>query len=329
MNYRKLGTTGIEVSVVALGCWSFGGGGPWGEQDDHDSIETVAAALDAGINFFDTAQGYGRSEEVLGAALKGRRNKAVIATKMNWNYMTAAGVAEACEASLRRLQTDCIDLYQIHWPNPAIPVEETLAAMVRLQEQGKVRAIGVSNFGPRQLACAVEAAPLQTNQVSYSLIWRAPEYALEPLCHERGLGIICWGPLSEGILTGKFRSADEVPATRRGTRYFSSSRSEAQHGEPGCEQLAFETLERIRAIAQEIGQPMAAVALAWPLHQRRVVSVLAGARRPEQIDENALAGSLSLSSDVLMKLDEATAPLKAKLGPNLDMYLPAEQSRIF
>lgn len=328
MKYRKLGNTGLLVSPVALGCWSFGGGGPWGEQDDRDSINTVHAALEAGINFFDTAEGYGRSEEVLGQALTGRRDRAVIATKMNWNHMAATGVVEACEASLRRLQTDCIDLYQIHWPNPAIPIQETLTGLVRLREQGKVRAIGVCNFGPRNLAAALAVTPLVTNQVSYSLLWRAPEFALEPLCHEQGVGIVCWGPLAEGILSGKFRNADEVPAVRRGTRYFSGSRSEAQHGEPGCEELTFKTLDRIRAVAERLGHPMVAVALAWLLHRRSVLAVLAGARKPEQIRQNALAASLLLDAKVMAELDAATEPLKQALGTNLDMYLSAEKSRI-
>lgn len=331
MEYRKLGKTEISVSAVALGCWAFGGDGPWGPQDDEDSIGTVSAALDAGINFFDTAEGYGpegRSESVLGKALAGRRQKAIIATKAGpWN-LAGSKVPVACENSLRRLQTDYIDLYQIHWPNHSIPIEETVEALEKLRQQGKIRAIGVSNFGVRDLAGYLAHGRCETNQMSYSMIWRALEYEILPFCREQGVGIICWGPLSEGMLTGKYRTADEVPTGRRATRYFSKDRPETSHGEEGSEKLTFATIDRIRRISNRIGQPMSAVALAWLLHQPGVTAVLAGGRRPEQILQNARAGDLMLSPESLAELTNATEELKQALGANQDMYLTAGQSRI-
>jgi len=328
MEYRNLGNTDIKISALALGCWSFGGGGPWGEQDDRDSIDTVSAALDAGINFFDTAEGYGRSEEVLGQALAGRRDRAVLATKINYNHLTGPELIAACEDSLRRLRTDWIDLYQIHWPNPAVPVEESLAAMQTLQAKGKIRAIGVSNFGVRDTTRALAACHVDTNQISYGLLWRAPEFEIAPLCRQHDVGIICWGPLGEGLLSGKFASADDVPRSRRGTRYFSGARPETSHGEEGCEELTFATIEAVRRISQEIRQPMAAVALAWLLYQPGVTAVLAGARTPQQIRENARAGRLALTPETVAALSAATEELKQRLGSNQDMYLSADQSRI-
>jgi aryl-alcohol dehydrogenase-like predicted oxidoreductase len=307
-----------------MGCWAFAGDETWGPQDDADSIAAVHAALDIGVTLFDTAEGYGvdgRSETVLGRALKGRRQDAVIATKISPHHLMASRVQEACDDSLRRLQTDYIDLYQIHWPNHDVPIAETMTALEKLREQGKVRAIGVCNHGPRDLSDLLAVGRCSTNQISYSLIWRASEHEIQPICTARGIGILCWGPLSQGLLTGKFRSPDEVPAARAATRHFSKDRPKTPHDEPGLEAETFEALLRIREIAAEIGQPMAVVSLAWLLHQPGVTAVLAGSRRPEQIEQNALAAELALSGDTLQALSSATDELKDKLGANQDMYL--------
>ena len=330
MKYRKLGKTDISVSVVALGCWPFAGDATWGPQEDADSLATVDAALDMGVNFFDTAEGYGdgRSEEVLGKALSGRREKAVIATKASPANLAAPDLIKACENSLERLRTDYIDYYQIHWPNPKIDIAESMDAMEDLRRQGKVRAVGVCNFGGRDLADLLKVGWCETDQLSYSLIWRAVEFAIKPKCVENGIGVLCWGPLCEGLLTGKYAAPEDFPLSRRGTRYFSKNRPQTQHGEEGCEKDTFETIDRIRRIAHGIGASMTEVALAWPLYQTGVTAVLAGSRKPEQIRQNAPAGSLELSPNVLRELSEATDDLKNKLGPNQDMYLPAAKSRI-
>ena len=184
MEYRKLGQTDIDVSVIGLGCWPFAGGAYWGEQDDEDSIATVRAALDAGINFFDTAEGYGRgySEQVLGRGLQGRRHEAVIATKVSASHLSAEEVARACEQSLTNLQTDYIDLYQIHWPNWQIPLSETVEALGLLRQGGKIRAIGVSNFAVRDQSDMLALSDCATNQLPYSLLWRVIEDDIQPLC---------------------------------------------------------------------------------------------------------------------------------------------------
>jgi myo-inositol catabolism protein IolS len=322
MKYRKLGKTDIEVSAVAMGCWALAGDATWGYQAESDSVATIRAALDAGVNFFDTAEGYGagESEEVLGRALVGRRHEAVIATKVSRSNLAGDEVRQACERSLRRLQTDTIDLYQIHWPSRMVALDETMAVLEDLRAQGKVRAIGVCNFGVQDLFDLLKIGWVETNQLPYSLLWRAIEYEIQPKCVEAGLGILCYSPLIQGLLTGKFASPDEVPDGRTRTRLFSGDRPEARHSEAGCEAETFAAIEEIRRISGEIGQPMARVAVAWLLHRSGVTSVIAGARRPNQIEQTAQAADLELSSEVISQLDEATGEVKRILGPNPDMW---------
>ena len=264
MQYRALGRRGdIQVSPIALGCWPFSGGEFWGRQEDADSIAAVHAALDAGINFFDTAENYPRSEEVLGKGLKGRRDEAVIATKVSARNLAPGDLVEACERSLRALQTDYIDLYQIHWPNWEVPLAETVGALDGLQAEGKVRAYGVCNFADRDLTEMVAAGQCVTDQLPYSLVWRSIERSVLPLCREHGIGVICYSPLAQGVLTGRYASAEEVPEGLARTRHYSGKRRLAEHGEPGLEEELFAAVSKVREIAEELGEPMAAVSLAW------------------------------------------------------------------
>jgi len=322
MKTCKLGQTDITVSVVALGCWAFAGGRVWGPQDEAESIATVRAALDAGVNFFDTAEGYGdgASEAVLGRALAGRRHEAVIATKVSRSHLSGDEVREACERSLRRLQTDTIDLYQVHWPSRTVPLDETMEALEKLREQGKVRAVGVCNSGVGDLSDLLKVGRTETNQLPYSLLWRAVEYQIRQKCVDERIGILCYSPLAQGLLTGKFGSPDEVPAGRARTRHFSKARPQVRHGEAGCEAETFAAIGKIRAMCDEMHRPMAQVALAWLLHQPGVTAVIAGARRPDQIRQTAQAADLELSPETLGELTGATEPLKRILGPNPDMW---------
>ena len=322
VKYRTLGKTDITVSVVAMGCWAIVGDSTWGWQDEADSLATVGAALDAGVNFFDTAEGYGDgvSEVILGRVLAGRRHEAVIATKVSPSHLAAAEVQWACERSLQRLGTDYLDLYQVHWPSRTVVLDETMAALERLCDQGKVRAVGVCNFGVEDLAALVKAGRAETNQLPYSLLWRAIEYEIQPRCIDASMGILCYSPLAQGLLTGKFTSPDQVPEGRARTRLFAGGRPQARHGEPGCEVGTFAALERIRRLCDEIGQPMAAVSLAWLLHQPGVTSVIAGARRPEQIRQTAQAADLELAPETIARLSDTTEELKRVLGPNPDMW---------
>ena len=322
MEFRRLGKTGLDVSVIAMGCWPIVGDANWGEQDERQSVATIHAALDAGVNFFDTAESYGAgySESLLGKVLAGRRRDVFIATKAASGRLKPDDLRKACEDSLRRLKTDVIDLYQIHWPNRKIPIDETLGALEGLKQQGKIRAVGVSNFGVRDLSGLLDAGACETNQLPYSLLWRAIEFEIQPKCMDNEIGILCYCPLAQGLLTGKFASADDVPEGRARSRLFSSKRAQTRHHEPGCEAELFAALGRIRSISEGIGKPMAHVALAWLLHQPGVTSVLAGARTPEQIAENAQAASLRLPPEVVAALNAATEEVKQKMGANADVW---------
>jgi myo-inositol catabolism protein IolS len=303
MNYHQLGRSGISVSAVAMGCWVLAGDATWGPQDRSESIATIHAALEAGVTLFDTAEGYGGgdSEEIVGQALAGRRHEAVIATKVSRANLSAAEVRRACENSLRRLQTDYVDLYQIHWPSRTVPLAETMEVLEQLRQEGKVR-------------------PAETNQLPYSLLWRAIEYEVQPACVDAGVGILCYSALAQGLLTGKFASADEVPAGRARTRLFSGDRPDSRHGQAGCETEVFAAIDRIRQISTPLSQPLANVALAWLLHQPGVTSVIAGARHPAQIQETARAADLTLSAETIDALNEATSQVKHIIGPDPDMW---------
>jgi myo-inositol catabolism protein IolS len=328
MKYCKLGRTDISVSVVAMGCWALAGDSTWGPQDEAESLATVKAALHAGVNFFDTAEGYGGgdSELVLGRALVGRRHEAMIATKVSRAHLSGDGVRQACEGSLRRLQTDYIDLYQLHWPSRTVPLDETMKALERLREQGKVRAIGVCNFGVQDLSHLLKIGRVETNQLPYNLLWRAIEYEIRQKCVDKGLGILCYSSLAQGLLTSKFGSLDEVPEGRARTRHFSKDRPQTRHGEAGCETETFAAIEKIRHISDKIHQPMTRVALAWLLHQPGVTAVIAGARTPDQIKQTAQAADLELPPETIGELTEATEEVKRILGPNPDMW--QSESRI-
>lgn len=352
-NATLLPGTDIAISRLALGTWVFSGGRQWGPQEDDDSIDAVHAALDGGISTFDTAEAYGEdgySEAVLGRALKGRRNGAVIATKASKGHATAAQLREACEASLRRLETDYIDLYQLHWPTRDVPYEESIEGLERLKEEGKIRAYGVCNFGPKDMTDFLQAvdgggtagegtaaakgsygggtggAPVSvgagpvTNQVAYNLLWRGIEFEVLPQCRRRGIGILPYSPIAQALLTGKYRSADEVPAGRARTKHFADSRDQARHGEPGQEELTFATIERIRGISEDAGIPMGTLAIGWLMAQEGVTSVLAGARNRRQVERNAEALRTSIPQSVLDALTAATDELKAAFGPNTDPW---------
>jgi len=323
MEYRKLGNTDVTVSAIAMGCWAIVGDGTWGEQDEKDALDAIRAALDVGVTTFDTAEGYGGgySEEMLGAALEGRRDEAVILTKVSSGHLAYDDVKAACERSLKRLRREYIDLYQIHWPSRKVPLDETWRALDELKREGKIRAIGVSNFGPEDLGEILALGDVASNQLAWSLLFRAVEYHIQPLCVENNLSILPYSPLMQGLLTGKFATADDVPEGRARTRHFSSERPQAEHGERGHEREVFAAIDRIRKIADKVGEPIERVALAWLLAQEGVACVLAGARNVRQITDNAKAGEVRLSDEIVLELAEATETLKTEMGANPDMWL--------
>jgi aryl-alcohol dehydrogenase-like predicted oxidoreductase len=320
---RTLGRTDIRVSPVAMGCWAIVGDATWGPQDEGEAVAAIHAALDAGVNFFDTAEGYGAgySEQLLGKALRGCRDRAVIGSKVSPNHAgTYADLLRSCENSLLNLGTDRIDVYHLHWPTRHVPVHEVLAGLERLREAGKIRVVAVSNFGRQDLTELLACGRCEVNQLPYNLLWRAVEDEIAPICQAHEISITCYCPIAQGLLTGKFRSALEVPEGRARTRHFAGTRAQARHGEPGAEALTFATLAAIADIAAQVGQPMERVALAWLMSRPSVASVLVGARNAAQMTANAQALHVRLQPAALAALDAATEELKARFGANPDMW---------
>lgn len=333
METRTLTPSGIQLSVLGLGCWSFGGqeGDYWGPQDDREAAEIVARALDSGVNYFDTAEGYneGRSEAALGRALAGRRREAIIGTKISPQNTAPQTLRQHCEASLRRLGTDAIDIYMVHWPITDHSVAEAFATLADLRAEGKIRAIGLSNFGPRQLQEAVATgAPLEVNQLGYSLLNRAIEFEILPACQQYGIGVAAYMPLMQGLLSGRWRNADEIPPVRRRTRHFSGARPPARHGEPGAEAEVFAALAGIAELADACQMPMTDLALAWVAAQPAVTTVIVGTRTVAQLAESLRGVGQSLTPEVLAELDRLTQPVKAKLGSNADLWQSGPNRRI-
>ena len=287
----------------------------------------MSASLDHGIDFIDTAEGYadGRSEEVLGRALKGRRDKAVIATKV-YSDRSRDGVVRACEDNLKRLQTDYIDAYYIHWPNPEIPVAESMEGLDRLLQAGKIRAAGICNAGPVTLSELeqVKGKPvLSLHQIPFSLFWRACEFEVLPKTRALGATGVAYSVLAQGLLTGRYGSAAEVPQGLHVTRFY----SDGGHGEAGAEAEVFSALASLRELAKAEGQSLADLSIQWALAQPGIDVVLTGARTPQEIAENAKALDRKASTATLAKMTDVSEAVKAKLGPNPDMWMNAKQSR--
>ena len=310
MEYRQLGDSGLTVSVVGLGCNNFGG------RIDADQAESVVtAALDAGITLFDTADVYGdrgASEEILGKALRGRRDEAVVATKFGGDMKGANGpdwgvrgsrryIRKAVEASLRRLGTDWIDLYQLHVPDLVTPIEETLAALSELVAEGKVRYLGSSQFAGWQVVDADWAARTAGSehfisaQNRYNLLEREAEDELVPACEHLGIGVLPFFPLASGLLTGKYKRGEEAPD---GTRLANMPERLAR--------ADFDKIEALDTFAAERDLSLLDVAIGGLAAQPTVASVIAGATRPEQIEQNVRAGLWEPTLEDLAALDELT-----------------------
>jgi aryl-alcohol dehydrogenase-like predicted oxidoreductase len=300
MQYRNLGSAGLKVSVIGLGTNQFGG-----KVDQKTVTEIISAAIDQGINFIDTADVYqkGRSEETIGAALKGRREKVLLATKVfhptgddpNQAGASRHHIMEGVENSLRRLNTDHIDLYQIHRWDMDTPIEETLRALDDLVTQGKVRYIGSSNFSAWQIAHAAHIAkenhwnPFVTEQPHFHMFERALEEEILPAAEFFGIGILPYFPLAGGFLTGKYKQGQDAPAGSRGetSQYVKDYMTEAN----------FELLEKLTAFAKERGHSMGDLAHAWLLAHPQVSSVISGATKVEHLLANAQAADWTLSAD--------------------------------
>ena len=334
MKYVKLGKTDIDISVLSLGCWAFAGGTYWGEQDERESIKTIDAALDLGVNFLDIAQAYenGVSERVVGKALKGKREKAVIATKVsNGKHYYADTMIEACDASLANLQTDYIDLYYLHWPNMKVPFDEPMEGLYRLKKQGKIRAAGISNYGLKQMGMLEETGKfdiLEAHQLPYNLFWRAIEHGIQQKSIESGLGIVCYSTLAQGLLSGKYYSAAEAPDHLKSTRFINDPDGKF-HGTPGFATEVFVALRELRPLCDEAGLTMPQACLAWLFRQRGVASLLTGPRNVGELMENIRCMDTEISDELAAKLAAASEPVRQKVGDNPDMWFVGERARTY
>jgi aryl-alcohol dehydrogenase-like predicted oxidoreductase len=317
MRYRKLGSSDLEVSEISLGSWLTYSGGVAADQ----TRACTDAAFDAGINFFDTANVYGRgaAESAWGEILSGRpRDSYVLATKV-WGQMSddpddrglsAAQIAKQIDASLARLQTDHVDLYQAHRFDPDVPVEETVEALRQVVTSGKARYLGFSEWTPEQIRAGIEAGGEElfvSSQPQYSMLWQAPEAEVFGLCAANGISQIVWSPLAQGLLTGKYRAGEEPPADSRAA---SPEMNMAMGVVLSDERLA--AVDRLRPVAEQAGLTLAELALAWVLRRPELASAIVGASRPEQVHANAKASGIELTPDTLAAIDEALgdAPVK-------------------
>jgi len=323
MEYRQLGSSGLRVSALTLGTMGWGGTGwatPVGQIDVDGAREQLAIARDAGVNVVDTADVYsaGLAEEILGEAIGGDRDEILIATKVrmpmgdgpNDAGLSRHHVIRGAEASLRRLRTDWIDLYQIHEWDGQTPLEETLTALDDLVRSGKVRYVGVSNYAAWQLMKALGIAERRglerfvSQQIHYTLQSRDAENELVPISVDQGLGILVWSPLAGGLLSGKYRRGVEAPA---GSRHLSEWDEPPVHDEDRL----YDTIETAVAVGKAHGVSAAQVSLAWLLSRPAVTSLIVGARTPEQLRDNLAAADLTLDDDELTKLDEVSGePLR-------------------
>ncbi len=307
MEYRQLGKSGLKVSAIGLGGNTFGNGA-----DEAATARIVNRALDIGVNFIDTADVYtrGTSEELVGKAVKGRRHEAIIATKVrgkmgdlpNDEGLSRKHIMDGIEASLRRLQTDYVDLYQVHQVDPSTPIYETLSALDTLVSQGKVRYLGCSNFAAWQICESLWASdrknltPFVSVQPRYNLMDRAIERELLPFCRQYGIGIIPYSPLNGGILTGKYKEGEAPPPDTRAGRQ-----------DRLRNQLTPDLHAKVGALgkwAQDQGHTAGDLALAWLLSRPEVSTIIAGATRPEQVESNAKASEWKLSESDLKQIDQ-------------------------
>ena len=315
MKTRRLGATGIELTVIGLGTWAHGGGGwafSWGQQNDDESIATTRAALESGINWVDTAPvyGLGHSEEVLGRALKNMKKKPFIATKCGriWDSsgnigsnLRAKSVRAECEASLRRLQLDVIDLYQIHWSNPDEQIEEGWTTIAELIKEGKVRYGGVSNFSVAQLKRIMPIHPIASLQPPYSMLKRNIEADLLPFCAENKIGVIVYSPLQKGLLTGKIT-----------TEYIAGmGKDDHRRRDPMFNEPAFSAItkkvEALTKIATKNKITPAQLAITWILRRPEMTAAIVGARRPDQIKQTVRAAGITISPEDLKQIEKILA----------------------
>jgi aryl-alcohol dehydrogenase-like predicted oxidoreductase len=321
MQKRRLGKTDLELTTVGLGTWAMGGPWQfgWGPQDDDEAIAAILAALELGINWIDTAPAYGNghSEQLIGKALKQTSQKPIIATKCGilWNEkrqkvtcLKKDSVRAECHNSLKRLNVEVIDLYQMHWPDPNEDVEEGWEEMARLADEGKVRYLGVSNFNVEQIKRVQKIHPVASVQPPYSMLHREVEGELLDYCGQNNIGVVVYSPMQRGLLTGKF-SAEKLA----GLPIDDHRRRNPDFHEPGFS-ATMELVEHLKEIAGRGGRTCAQLAVSWVLRRPEITAAIVGARRPEQIKETAPAGDWNLSQEDIMEVENLLREHQAKLN---------------
>lgn len=301
---KQLGKNGPEVSAICFGAMELGG--RMGPIEESQAIATAHAALDAGVTFWDTAEGYATSEEITGKALVGKRDQVFLATKLSGDQ-SKEHIAEAFENSLRMLQTDHIDLYQLHRPKPAWPIEETMGELVKLQEQGKIKHIGLSNFSAAQTAEAMQYATVISHQPRYSMLFRESEEELFPFLLEAGVGSMVYAPLAKGLLSGKY-GPDHVFTvegdTRAGHRSFGPENMQAAHG----------VTQRLKGWASDHDRSLVQLAVAWTQAHPAVTATICGAKSPDQIIETGAAGDWVLNPSELAEIEALIGDVRLSDG---------------
>ena len=315
MQYRQAGHSDIQLSVIGLGTWAIGGGDwkfGWGDQDEQQAVDAIVNAVDLGINWIDTAAiyGEGRSEVLVGKALKciAADKRPLIATKCGrvalgggeiGKCLTRESVIAECEASLRRLDVDCIDLYQMHWPEPDEQIEEGWQTLVDLKQQGKVRQIGVSNHSVSQMQRLQQIHPIATLQPPYSMIAREVEADILPFCGTQQIGVICYSPMGKGLLTGAFT------AERAAGLSVKDHRSRDPRFQSPQLEINLSFVAQLQQVATELGWTIPELSIAWVLRRPEMTSAIVGARSPQQIAETAIAGSRTLDATHIAQIESA------------------------
>ena len=320
MQKRQLGDTELNLTTVGLGTWAMGGPWQfgWGPQDDNEAIAAILTALDKGINWIDTAPiyGLGHSEELVGKALKQTKQKPLIATKCGllWDeknerapYLKKESIRKECHESLKRLDVEAIDLYQMHWPEPEEDVGEAWEEMARLADEGKVRYIGLSNFKIEQIERIRKIHKVASLQPSYSMLHREVEDELLGYCAQNNIGVIAYSPMQRGLLTGKF-SQERLA----GLPLDDHRRRNPDFHDPQFT-ATLQLVERLKEIAERNGKTLAQLAICWVLRRPEVTAAIVGARRPEQIAETAPASDWNLSEKDIEEIEKLLAERQAKL----------------
>lgn len=334
------GFAALSPGSLGLGCWALGGGAYWGTLEQTMASQIVHRALDAGIRYFDTAESYnnGASEHALGQALGSDRHRAIIGTKVSPDNVQNPGVRAACESSLRRLGTDYIDLYMLHWPLPLGPdstsrhlLEDVWATFLALQEEGKIRAIGLSNHGPQQMR-QVQAlsVPIVSHELPYNLFSRAIECEILPICQQQHYRVIAYSPLQQGLLTGKYASFDAIPPQRARSRHFHWARGQGQsrHHGAGAEEAMAEALETLQTLAIDLQVSTSQLALAWVRAHPAIDVTIVGVHTAEQLEDHLAASAALCPPAIRAQMNAATQALFDTLGCNPDYYEDAVRSRI-